>query len=47
MGARGTPPITRMGYWLMALETTIDISRAQAELSHRPVTSIADGMAAL
>ncbi len=44
---RGTPPITRMAYWLMALETTIDISLARAELSYRPVISIADGMAAL
>jgi nucleoside-diphosphate-sugar epimerase len=43
----GTPPVTRMAYWLTALETTIDITRAREELGYRPVRTIADGMAGL
>jgi nucleoside-diphosphate-sugar epimerase len=41
---RGSPPITRLAYWLSALETTIDISRAKAELGYEPVRTIAEGM---
>jgi nucleoside-diphosphate-sugar epimerase len=41
---KSTPPITRLAYWLTALETTIDISRARAELGYAPVRTIADGM---
>jgi nucleoside-diphosphate-sugar epimerase len=44
---RGTPPVTRTAFWLSALETTIDISRARQELGYRPVRTIAEGMAEL
>jgi nucleoside-diphosphate-sugar epimerase len=44
---RGQPPVTRLAYWLAALETTIDISRARAELGYEPVRTIPDGMAEL
>jgi nucleoside-diphosphate-sugar epimerase len=40
----GAPPVTRMAYWLSALETTIDISKARRELGYEPVTSQAAGM---
>jgi nucleoside-diphosphate-sugar epimerase len=43
----GTPPVTRTAFWLSALETTIDISRARQELGYRPVKTIAEGMAEL
>lgn len=43
----GAPPVTRLAYWLSALETTIDISRAREELGYRSVKSIDEGMAAL
>jgi nucleoside-diphosphate-sugar epimerase len=38
------PPVTRLAYWLSALETTIDISRARSELAYRPVKTIREGM---
>jgi nucleoside-diphosphate-sugar epimerase len=41
---KSTPPLTRLAYWLSALEATIDISRARAELGYRPVRTIDDGM---
>ena len=41
------PPVTRLAYWLAALETTIDISRAREELGYAPVRTIAEGMAEL
>ena len=41
---KGTPPVTRLAYWLSALETTIDISRARSELGYEPARSIEDGM---
>jgi nucleoside-diphosphate-sugar epimerase len=41
---RGTPPVTRIAVWLSSLETTIDISRAKAELGYEPPRTIADGM---
>ena len=44
---RGQPPITRFTYWVAALETTIDISRARSELGYVPRKSIAEGMAEL
>jgi nucleoside-diphosphate-sugar epimerase len=44
---KGTPPVTRLAYWLSALETTIDISRARSELGYEPVRSIEDGMVEL
>ena len=40
----GEPPIMRLTYWLSALETTIDISRAREELGYRPVRTITQGM---
>jgi nucleoside-diphosphate-sugar epimerase len=43
----GAPPMTRLVYWLSALETTIDITRAREELGYAPVRSIDDGMAEL
>ncbi len=44
---KGTPPMTRLAFWLSALEATIDISKARAELNYEPVRSIDDGMAEL
>jgi nucleoside-diphosphate-sugar epimerase len=44
---RTPPPVTRLAYWLSALETTIDISRAHEELGYRPVKTVAEGMAEL
>jgi nucleoside-diphosphate-sugar epimerase len=44
---RRPPPVTRLAYWLAALEATIDITRAREELGYRPVTSIPDGLAEL
>ncbi len=41
----GRPPLTRFSYWVSALETTIDISRARAELGYAPVRTIDDGLA--
>lgn len=43
----GAPPLTRMAYWLMALEGTVDAGRARAELGYAPVISRAAGLAAL
>ena len=40
----GTPPITRLTYWLSAQECTLDISRARDELGYQPVRSRAEGM---
>ena len=44
---KGAPPVTRLAYWLSALEATIDVTKARSELGYEPVTSIPDGMAAL
>lgn len=43
----GAPPLTRLEYWLAALETTIDITRARTELGYEPVRTIDEGMAEL
>lgn len=43
----GAPPMTRLVYWLSALETTIDITRAREELGYEPVRTIDDGLAEL
>ena len=40
----GSPPITRLAYWLSAQECTLDISRARDELGYEPVRSIPEGM---
>ena len=47
LGRDGTPPLTRIAYWLTGLETTIDIARAQRELGYKPKRTIADGLAEL
>jgi nucleoside-diphosphate-sugar epimerase len=44
---RGGPPLTRLAYWLSALECTIDISKAREELGYEPVRTRADGLAEL
>lgn len=44
---RGAPPVTRLAFWLSALETTIDITRAREELGYRPVKTRDEGMAEL
>jgi nucleoside-diphosphate-sugar epimerase len=41
---RGGPPLTRLAYWLSALECTIDISKARRDLGYEPVRSRAEGM---
>jgi nucleoside-diphosphate-sugar epimerase len=41
----GRPPLTRFAYWVSALETTIDISRARADLGYTPPISIDQGLA--
>lgn len=43
----GEPPLTRLAFWLMALEATLDISKARAELGYAPVTTVDEGLAAL
>ena len=40
----GAPPVTRMAYWVSALDTTIDISKARRELGYEPVVTVAEGM---
>jgi nucleoside-diphosphate-sugar epimerase len=47
LGLRGQPPLTRLAYWLTALECTIDTSRARAELGYLPVRTIEEGLAEL
>jgi nucleoside-diphosphate-sugar epimerase len=41
---RGAPPVTRIAYWLAALETTIDISKARRELGYEPVITREQGL---
>jgi nucleoside-diphosphate-sugar epimerase len=41
---KGPPPISRVPIWLSSLETTIDISKARAELGYEPVVSIEEGL---
>lgn len=40
----GQPPIGRLEYWLIAMECTVDISKARNELGYRPVVTIDEGM---
>jgi nucleoside-diphosphate-sugar epimerase len=42
-----TPPLTRMAFWLLAHECTIDISRAETELGYQPVITREQGLADL
>jgi nucleoside-diphosphate-sugar epimerase len=44
---KGEPPLNRMAVWICSLESTLDISKAQAELGYGPVVSIDDGLRAL
>jgi nucleoside-diphosphate-sugar epimerase len=41
---KSSPPLTRLAYWLLAQECTIDISRARAELGYEPVRTREDGL---
>lgn len=41
------PPISRQEYATMAVEVTLDISKARAELGYQPVMSAEDGLAEL
>jgi nucleoside-diphosphate-sugar epimerase len=41
---KGSPPVTRLAYWLSAQECTIDISRARSELGYEPVVSREEGL---
>jgi len=43
----GRPPLTRFAYWVSSQECTIRIDKAREQLSYAPVTSIADGLAAM
>ena len=43
----GAPPVTRMAYWVSTLDTTIDISKARAELGYEPVVTREEGLAGL
>jgi nucleoside-diphosphate-sugar epimerase len=43
----GRPPVTRMEYWVSALDTTIDISKARRELGYEPVITRERGLAEL
>ena len=41
---KGEPPVTRAAIWLSALEVTIDISKARAELGYEPRVSTREGL---
>src|SRR5215210_4721826 len=41
---KGEPPVTRAAVWLSALEVTIDISKARAELGYEPRITTDDGL---
>lgn len=43
----GRPPLTRFTYWVSSQECTIRIDKAREQLGYAPVTSIADGLAAM
>ncbi|MEA2362148.1 MAG: hypothetical protein QOD71_1293 [Thermoleophilaceae bacterium] len=43
----GRPPLTRLSVWVSSQECTIDIGRAERELSYRPVKSREQGLAEL
>jgi nucleoside-diphosphate-sugar epimerase len=40
----GTPPITRMAYFLTANEVTVDITKARSELGYEPVITVERGL---
>jgi len=41
---KGSPPVTRIAYWLSAQECTIDISCARSGLGYEPVISRERGL---
>ena len=43
----GAPPVTRMAFWVSALDTTIDISKARRVLGYEPVVTRERGLAEL
>ncbi len=43
----GSPPVTRMAYFLIANEVTIDITKARSELGYEPVISVDRGLSEL
>ena len=43
----GSPPITRMAYFLIANEVTIDITKARTELGYEPVINVDRGLSEL
>jgi nucleoside-diphosphate-sugar epimerase len=43
----GRPPLTRVVYWVSALECTIRIDKAREQLGYEPVKSVEDGLAEL
>jgi nucleoside-diphosphate-sugar epimerase len=43
----GRPPLTRFAYWVSSQECTIRIDKAREQLGYAPVTSIAEGLAAM
>jgi nucleoside-diphosphate-sugar epimerase len=43
----GSPPVTRFAIWASSEECTIDISRAERELSYRPIVTREEGLAAM
>lgn len=47
LSLRGEPPVTRLAYFLIANETTIEIGKAREELGYEPMTTITAGMAQL
>jgi nucleoside-diphosphate-sugar epimerase len=44
---KGDPPLTRMAYFLIANEVTLDISKAREELGYEPRVTVEEGLAAL
>jgi nucleoside-diphosphate-sugar epimerase len=40
----GAPPVTRMTYWVSALECTLDISAARRDLGYEPVKTREQGL---
>jgi nucleoside-diphosphate-sugar epimerase len=43
----GSPPMTRLAYFLIANEVTIDIAKARAELGYEPLISVDRGLSEL
>jgi nucleoside-diphosphate-sugar epimerase len=41
------PPLTRLAYWLLSQECTLDISKARRELGYEPAKTVEQGMAEL